>query len=238
MADDIIDQLLRLQDQDMRIMLRERERDALPNRIKALDNDLESFRAAIAETETKRKHAQLVASQVELDVETQRQKIARLRDQQILLKTNREFRAMEDEINAAQSVISQLETRLLEAMESMDVLSDGIKARTDELRQAEKSIEQQKQSMENRMRDIDRELDELQGRRKIAAQAIPKPWLPSYDRLFKGKQDRVLVSVENGICGGCHMKLPPAVMHAARRSESLVTCDFCGRMLYSPDRMS
>ncbi len=238
MADDIIDRLLRIQDQDLRIVDMERELAALPERGKKLENELNDYHTAITAAQEQRKAAQLDVKRLEMEDQEHRQKISRLREQQMTLKTNREFRTMEEEIAVVQLRLGQLETRLLESMETVDSLSQELDGRKKELKQAEQAIEKEKELLIVRGRQVEEELEELRNQRKIAATSIPATWLSAYDRLFNGKRDRVLVSVENGICGGCHMKLPPAVTHSARRAESMVTCDFCGRMLYSDHRMT
>jgi predicted nucleic acid-binding Zn-ribbon protein len=40
--------------------------------------------------------------------------------------------------------------------------------------------------------------------------------------------------VRNGNCGGCHLNLPPQVVHNAKTGGSLTSCDYCGRILYFP----
>ena len=45
------------------------------------------------------------------------------------------------------------------------------------------------------------------------------------------ERDRALVNVENGTCTGCHMKLPPYLIHQARKQTEIVFCGYCGRML-------
>ncbi len=238
MADDIIDRLLRIQDQDLRITEWERELAAMPKRIKALDKQLDTYRDSIAAAEEQRTAAQLEVKKLEIEDQDQRQKIARFREQQMTLKTNREFRAMEEEIALVQRRISQLETQLLEAMETVEQRSQEVDACKRELAQAGQNVEQEKAALITHERQIEDDLEKLKHQRAIDAQTLPDEWLKPYDRLFKSKRDSVLVNVANGFCSGCHMKLPPAVNHAARRSESMVTCDFCGRMLYSDHRMT
>lgn len=238
MADDIIDRMLRIQDQDLRIAERELELTAMPERAKELDRRLDAYREAIANARENRTQAQLEVKQLEIEDQDHRQKISRLREQQMTLKTNREFRTMEEEIAVVQRRISQLETRLLEAMETVDQCSRELEARESELARAEKDIEHEKAAFTARERQIEDELETLRHQRTLDARNLPDEWLKPYERLFQGKRDQVLVNVANGVCSGCHMKLPPAVSHAVRRAGSLVTCDFCGRMLYSEHRMT
>jgi len=53
-----------------------------------------------------------------------------------------------------------------------------------------------------------------------------------YERLVKSKGENVLVGVQHGVCGGCHMKLPAQTLVACQAGQELVSCTNCGRILY------
>ena len=53
-----------------------------------------------------------------------------------------------------------------------------------------------------------------------------------YERLRKTKGSNVVVSVEHGVCGGCHMKLTTQTMVQCRGQNEVVGCINCGRILY------
>ena len=59
-----------------------------------------------------------------------------------------------------------------------------------------------------------------------------------YERLAKTKGDNVLVGVQHGVCGGCHMKLPTQSLVAAQSHQEIVTCINCGRILFYTREMS
>ena len=35
-----------------------------------------------------------------------------------------------------------------------------------------------------------------------------------------------------GNCGGCHLNIPPQIQHDAKKSAEVVSCSYCGRILY------
>jgi predicted nucleic acid-binding Zn-ribbon protein len=53
-----------------------------------------------------------------------------------------------------------------------------------------------------------------------------------YERLMKSKGDNVVVGVNHGVCGGCHMKLPAQSLVSCKSEKELVACVSCGRILY------
>jgi predicted nucleic acid-binding Zn-ribbon protein len=47
----------------------------------------------------------------------------------------------------------------------------------------------------------------------------------------------VVVGIEHGVCGGCHMRFPVQLMVACKAAKELVTCPNCGRILYCTPEM-
>ena len=57
-----------------------------------------------------------------------------------------------------------------------------------------------------------------------------------YERLVRSKGENVVVGVQHGVCGGCHMRLPAQVLVTCQAQLELVACTNCGRILYyTPD---
>jgi len=49
---------------------------------------------------------------------------------------------------------------------------------------------------------------------------------------MKSKGDNVVVGVQHGVCGGCHMKLQQQLIVSVQSQKEIVTCTTCGRILY------
>lgn len=63
-----------------------------------------------------------------------------------------------------------------------------------------------------------------------AREGLPTYLLGHHDRLVaRGK--RSLATVRNGVCGGCHIRLPIGHQHPSARGEDLDVCDNCGVFL-------
>jgi predicted nucleic acid-binding Zn-ribbon protein len=65
---------------------------------------------------------------------------------------------------------------------------------------------------------------------------IPTKSLTQYDRLQqRGKKGVALV--RNGVCTGCHIRVPVGTTNSLMLGLSALTCDSCGRFLYlSPEQ--
>jgi hypothetical protein len=57
-----------------------------------------------------------------------------------------------------------------------------------------------------------------------------------YERLLRNKRDRVVVPIENRVCGGCHITLTPQHENLVRKGEKLIFCEHCSRIHYWQER--
>ena len=229
----LIEKLLTLQDQDLRILKFEKELLDIPLRKAAIDSMLDDHRQAVLKAKEVHKTRQAEIKKCELEIDSYRDKIRKFREQQMQLKNNQEFRAMEKEIGAVEKIIREIEDKILEVMETVDAALTEVKTREATLKEEEGGIKHEVAAIDDRANDIRTELESVKQKRAELAAGIDAVRLRQFDRMFSNKKDKVLVAVEdNGTCGGCHMKLPPYICHDARKQVDVVACGYCGRMLY------
>ena len=54
-------------------------------------------------------------------------------------------------------------------------------------------------------------------------------------RLLQSKRGQALAPVVEGSCSLCHYELRPHVQQRVRRTEEIIFCEHCHRILYLPD---
>ena len=55
--------------------------------------------------------------------------------------------------------------------------------------------------------------------------------LAIYDRIRKGGRTLAVVRLSKGACGGCFLEIPPQRASEVRRSDRIIPCESCGRIL-------
>lgn len=193
---------------------------------------LEEHKKQLAETSEALKRHQAELKKQELEVEARREKIRKLRQQQMELKTNKEFKAIETEIAAVEAEIGKFEDLELVAMDKIEGARSEVKEKEKALAAEEAVVKQDMATWDKRGAALGAEAATAKAERAELAKAVDPKWLQAYERIQERK-DRALVRVDDGICGGCHMQLPPFLVHDARARQKIVTCGFCARMLYS-----
>lgn len=228
-----IEQLLKLQEHDLRIQRIESELEDIPARKAQEMERLNNHTAALKAAEDALQARQAELKQVELDVQVKKDKITKLRGQQMDLKTNKEFKTMAAEIETIEKAIRRDEDGELITMESIEAARAGVNERRRELEAEKAVILEDVAVLDKRMTELELEMKTEQGERNQAQQGVDPEWRRRYEAILKSKRgSAVLVSTDAGVCGGCHMALPPYQQHAARKRQEMVVCSYCGRLLY------
>ena len=229
---EVIAKLLVLQDRDRKLRHAESElaniepeRQTFKTKSVSLQTQLEQVRLRLRQIESDRKR-------LELDVEAKQQLIERYANQQFQTRKNEEYKALAHEIETCKADINKIEDREIELMEQAEQAQKDVARLTKEAEAAKKLSDEQHAQLGAREQNLKKELAKLQSNREELAAAVDPGVRARYERLVKSRGENVLVGVEHGVCGGCHMKLPPQTLVACQSDQDLVTCNSCGRILY------
>lgn len=190
--------------------------------------------AAVEGLKQKSRQLEVDRKRLELDANTRRDTISRLKTQQYQTRKNDEFQAMGHEIERYENEIRKIEDDELELMDQADKVKAELVAEEKKAASTKDSISRQLVDLEEKSKTLDSRLQELTRERGELASNIDEDLLSRFERLFKSKGDAVIVAVEHGVCTGCHMKLTTATVKAAEAGKEIVNCEQCGRILYIP----
>jgi predicted nucleic acid-binding Zn-ribbon protein len=227
-----IEKLLLLQDRDRKIHRVQQElaqigpeRETYHSKAKATQAQLETARARIKQIESDRKR-------LELDVGGKKQQIEKYANQQLQTRKNEEYRALAHEIETCKADITKIEDQEIVLMEQAEETQKEATRLARENDEAKKLGESQTAQLEQREQNLRKELAELQAGREALAAAVDESARARYERLSRSKGENVVVGVHHGVCGGCHMKLPPQILVTCQGDKEIVACPNCGRILY------
>lgn len=228
----VIEQLLVIQDLDRQLAQLRREKKDVPERVAMIEARLHAHRESLKAAQEEIKKTTASMKQLEVDIEAARQKIQRFREQEMQIKSNEEYRALEHEIAVVQQSIRGMEDQELALMEKLEELKATAKTRENDLQLEERRVEEDKALLQKRVETVDGNIADLERKRSGLVQHVDPTWLARYEKVFRRWGDFAVVAIENGACGGCHMKLTPQIVHDAKKGERIVTCSYCNRMLY------
>jgi hypothetical protein len=233
----IIEKLLILQDRDKRILqLQEQLARIAPDR-DTLHSQISAASAAVDAAKLRAKQIENDRKQSEIEVESKKQQISRYSLQQFQTKKNEEYKALAHEIDLCKAEIVKLEDSQLDLMEQADSTQRSLRDATRQADELKKRAESQLSDLAAREKNLTTELADLEQNRQQSRNAVEESALHRYERLLKLKGANVVVGIEHGVCGGCHMKFPVQLVVACQAQRDLVACPNCGRILYHSSDM-
>ncbi|MBI2855262.1 MAG: hypothetical protein HYX93_00260 [Chloroflexi bacterium] len=188
---------------------------------------VEEIRSTVRRQEAERRDLDRVA-------ESAREKASQLESKLYggSVRNPRELEDMQAEFNILRGQQRRQEDDLLRVMEA----SEEAEGNLGRLEKTLEEIEEARQRDEGRLmaerRELQANLDILEGKRQQLSSLVSPEHLGLYQRLRTTRQGQAVVKVERGMCQGCRITLPTRVVQQARTSPAPVQCPSCSRILY------
>jgi uncharacterized protein len=233
---EVIKNLLVLQERDRKLMRLREELGRIPPERQTLTAQAGTTQANLDAVKLRAKHIEADRKKLELDVDAQKQLIDKYSLQQFQTRKNEEYRALAHEIDNCKKAISGLEDRILQLMEEADQVQKLTATTSHEAQQVRQTVDGKLADLARREEGLRRELSDLETGRLDLSAAVEDGARSRYERLLKNKGTSVIVGIERGVCGGCHMTLQRQIVVSCQAEQEIVACPNCGRLLYfTPD---
>lgn len=230
-----MEMLLKLQGVDYDLGELERSKDYLPEMINNLERELADTKAALEAAEQELKEQTLRHNNLDVEVATLNQELAKFQKQMMAIKTNKEYDALTNEIASRKVKISETEEEILKILANLDDLKEKIEEYKKTLEDIQKTNSTQLVQLREELGSIEEKIKMKRGDRKNITVRIEKRLLATYERVRKGRGDQVVVAIKKRACGACYKGIPPQVIQEIRRGDRVYTCDNCGRILIWTD---
>jgi predicted nucleic acid-binding Zn-ribbon protein len=224
--------VIRLQELDHRIDELRREVASLPKHIAQIEKTLESHsrrleadRAALSANQRDRK-------QLDLEIQSQEQKISKLKEQMLGAKTNEQYAAFKREIEFCENEIRKREDRILDRMGESEPLEQNVRTAEAALGEEKRQVETEKQRAQERTAADQKSLDILRAERQQAVSTLSPNVLSAYERIRKARKGIAVAEAVDGRCGACHLALRLQFFQDLRKGDRVMFCESCGRILF------
>lgn len=227
-----LERLIRLQQIDSFIESARRRVGEHPALVQALDSKLAAANDAVTGAKQQVADNRAARAAVEKDLAMIQARLSKFRDQLMEVKTNKEYQAMQKEIEVAQHDVRRLEDKILDRMVEADDLAAGVKKAEGELAQDKSAVAEERTRLEQETERLRAELEKTtQERAEVVAQITPS-LLGTYETLIKGRRGLAVVEARDYLCTACHVRLRPQVFNEIRRGDTIHQCGSCQRILY------
>ena len=227
--------LIKLQDCDSQLVKLSAKKKILPENIEKLDKEFNLFKEGIEKNKIKYDELKSRHTENENKIKKVNEGIVKTKERMLEVKNNKEYQAMLKEIEIAESSRGEIETQIISLLDELDKLSVLVKKDEEILKQSRSKYEQEKKAMEDDLNAVDTDVANWEQKRIDLQRDVPDELLVRYERIKKRNKGIGVTSVWKSVCNGCHMNIPPQLYNELQRSDDLLSCPNCNRIMYFQD---
>lgn len=203
----------------------------LPQQLNTLIQDVEVAQAKLAETNNVKSGILKKQNELENDIKHNNELIHKYGTQLADIKTNKEYKALNGEIANLRQKNSDVESALLELMETETEMKKQLAADQNELAEAEKRKNAKEDDLRQQISQLEGKIEELRNQRNELARTLPITLVKQYGNLIKNKNNQAVAINLNGACGGCGFIIRPQIRIELELMKKIHSCENCGRIL-------
>ena len=201
--------------------------------------ELEQAQQALAEQhatgqalDARLKTVQLEHKQKEIELATREANTKKLQLQLFQVKTNKEYTAVQHEIDQSKADASLLEEEIITLLEAIDRAAQEHKAQLSRVAQQEALLRNEETRIAQELKDIAEQVATYEQQRQTITPLVEKNTLATCERILANREGLAMVPLVEESCGGCHMVQRPQVINEVHLNTQLVICENCNRILY------
>ena len=224
---------VKLQELDLEKEKVEKLLQSIPKKIQVLEEKIATIQREKENAREQYRSLERKQKEIENQVQECYTRVQKYKQQQMQVKKNEEYQALESEISNQHQKIETGETEELELMCQMDLEKENLAS-------IEKTFSIKTNGIEEEIKQNRKTLDELLNKKKSLSQNIDKNredldrnLLADYDQIRCNLKKLPIISkIKHQICEGCHLKVSQEVMGKIKDQDTVHHCDQCGRIVY------
>ncbi|WP_461834241.1 zinc ribbon domain-containing protein [Desulfothermus sp.] len=227
-----IESLVILQDIDKEMGDLEKTLEAAPKEVETLKERLEIQENQRKQVEEKLKILQEQDEKLTKELEEDQAKLKKSKNKLMMVENSKEYHAIMREIDTLEKNSRLKEEEKLTLEEELDTQQRLLDALNEEISKISEELQQKEDALDKIINRCESRIKELKEKRAEFAKQIPPPILSRYEFIRARLSNPVIVPVEDSICTGCHISIPPQTYIELQKGLQILSCPNCQRLIY------
>lgn len=204
----------------------------LPMEVRDLEDEIAGLQTRVNRLTTNVSDMQSDISRHTANMKEAETLIARYEKQMDNVKNNREYDALQKEIELQRLEIQLSEKKSREVGALVGNKEETLNAAEERLAQKQKDLEVKKVELEKIIVKTEKEEEKLKKKSEKARKDIEDRLLKAYTKVRTSYRNGLgVVTVARDACGGCFNQIPPQVQLEISLRKKILACEHCGRVL-------
>lgn len=229
---EIVEKLLDLQSIDTKISELEKFISSDDNELAEARKEYDNFINSITIVKREVDDLNKKFSELRINYEDRKQLYDSAQKKLSSVKNSKEYEAVLKELDLLKKEVDENEIKYLELEEQLNKKREEEKKLEDKRNAIMESYQEnlnRKKKDDQKYRD---QLEDLKKKRNELISTIKNRVLSKYEILKTARNNIAIVQVEDEICKGCYMKIPPQLYVEVKKDKDLKQCPNCQRFLY------
>ena len=223
-------QLLKLQEVDKKLFSLEEAKEKYPAEIDLRRSKIAEARSKLSKLEADSEEHEKKQRHCEREIESSKTSLREREERFSVVTTNKEYDALQLEIEMCKKTIAEHETQRLEAIGKLEGIQEQI-ADEQEAFEEVRAVEQERiDELEGQLGTMQEQIDEVEKGREVVAKSIDDQLLQTYKRK-KGRRGIRVAAIHKHACGACYYQMPAQMLNEVRIGDRVISCESCGTIM-------
>ncbi len=227
-----IEKLVKLQKAETEIVRLRAVLEKVESQKIKLSGQLNQFESGLKEKQETLLRAEKECRDIEAEIKVLDERIIKSNEKLRMVTTNKEYQLCLREVDDNKKRKDAMETQLLEWFDEKDNAQAVVEESQKEFALLDEKVKEEQQNIGKSSADDTELLDEYQTMKDDIGNTLDKSLMARFESVSKMNNGLVVVPVENEVCMGCFMNVPPQLYIEVQRGDVLISCPQCSRILY------
>jgi predicted nucleic acid-binding Zn-ribbon protein len=219
----------------------------IPDWMQELHDEYSEQKGMIDALEAEVEEAAQANRTAEAEIGDLREKVKHFQEQIGLVRNQREYGALLQEIDSAKQQISTFEEQALAALVTQEEASGRLQEEKDSFKDLDARYSTELEKWEAQKPEVAKKAEVLGARIEVLREQAPPQILTHFERVMEYRDGKGLAVIQEVVrgkgpkiwhCGACNYRVRPQAVVAIQATGSIEMCDSCKRILYLDEEAS
>lgn len=227
-----IKQLVELQKIDDEIYEIKQTEEQAPLNLRDLENRFKEVVSKREGIQDKLDHLTEQQKRLLVEMEEDSARLKKSRNKLMQVNNDRDYQLMQREVENMEKTIRTRDEEKMAIQEELNIQNANYGENDKQYTSIKSELETLQTNLQNTLDSCRAQLVELNQKRELAAQFIPKEIFQRYEFIRKRLEHPVIVEVDEGICSGCNIAIPPQKYIDLQAGQHIQDCPNCQRLIF------